>query len=168
MTQKRNWCFTINNYTDIEVNTLKNLKCEYIVFGYEIGEKGTPHLQGYMEFKGGKRFDTIKKTLPRAWLGSRKGTSMQAYKYCIKDGNFFERGRRSRGRKNKLEAQVERYLRIIKEERDRKIVNLEKLIYECKSQMNRCSCRVTCYQCCVAEVYLPDYYEELDTLLYEI
>jgi len=44
----RAWCFTLNNYTEEERDALRSLKCKYIVFGYERGEEGTPHLQGYV------------------------------------------------------------------------------------------------------------------------
>ena len=55
MAEKRrchNWCFTLNNYTAEEEEKLKGELpgVKYIVFQRERGhEKGTPHLQGYLE-----------------------------------------------------------------------------------------------------------------------
>jgi len=50
--QFRNFVFTLNNYSEEEHETL--LKCDsfkYIIIGREIGDSGTPHLQGYAELK---------------------------------------------------------------------------------------------------------------------
>lgn len=91
--QFRNICFTLNNFTDEEYKHLKDLKTSYIVIGKEIAESGTPHLQGYMEFNGGVRFETLKKQFPRIHLEARRGTSKQASDYCKKsDPNFYENG----------------------------------------------------------------------------
>lgn len=51
-----NVCFTANNWTvelrdKLEKWSLE--RCNYAVWGEEIGESGTPHLQGYLEFKKG-------------------------------------------------------------------------------------------------------------------
>ena len=47
----RAWCFTLNHYGDSDENNLKELfateQFAYAVYGREIGETGTPHLQGY-------------------------------------------------------------------------------------------------------------------------
>lgn len=91
--QVRNACFTINNYKPSDCDKLKELKCDYIVFGKEVGASGTPHLQGYIEFKGGKRFSTLKKMFPTMHIEPRKGTAKQASDYCKKDDpNFYENG----------------------------------------------------------------------------
>lgn len=48
------WCFTLNNYTKEEYSSIVlcfNEKSKLYIIGDEIGEKGTPHLQGYVEFK---------------------------------------------------------------------------------------------------------------------
>lgn len=86
-------CFTLNNYTkEEEENLISKLKYEYLIFGKEIGENGTPHLQGYVEFRGSKRFDTLKKFNSRIHWEARKGKQFQAIEYCKKDGDFREFG----------------------------------------------------------------------------
>lgn len=94
MSKARNLCFTINNYSDSEIDALKAWnQVQYLVVGKEVGESGTKHLQGYVEFVSSKKFETIKKYLPRAHLEVRKGTAMQAANYCKKDGDFIEQGK---------------------------------------------------------------------------
>lgn len=88
----RNVVFTLNNYSDEEVNSLKKLNYNYIVFGFEIGESGTPHLQGYIEFKNSISLSSLKKMIKRAHLERRQGSPLQASDYCKKDGNFWEDG----------------------------------------------------------------------------
>lgn len=81
----RHWCFTLNNYTDEEVEQFKGFGCRYIVFGFEIGEEcGTPHLQGYIEFEGTKRLSAMKKLNGRANWGIRYGSRERARDYCKK------------------------------------------------------------------------------------
>jgi hypothetical protein len=95
MTRYRNICFTINNYDDIDVNSLKLLfsdKGKYLVYGHEVGDSGTPHLQGYIELKGQYVLNTLKKYLPRAHIEARRGTPQEAAEYCKKDGDFIELG----------------------------------------------------------------------------
>lgn len=88
----RNVCFTLNNWTQEEYDRIISLECRYLVIGKEVGEKGTPHLQGYIEFSGQKRFCTLKKMLPRAHIESRRGTAKEAATYCKKEGDFTEIG----------------------------------------------------------------------------
>jgi hypothetical protein len=104
----RNFVFTINNYSETDVSTLKLLKCNYIVFGYEVGESGTPHLQGYCELPNALSFKSLKKKLPRAHIERRMGTSLQASEYCKKDGNFYESGEIStQGKRTDIDKLVE-------------------------------------------------------------
>lgn len=61
--QQRNWCFTLNNYTESEVDSIpdsigrpfgKGSEPNAIVFvgvAEEVGESGTPHLQGYLQLR---------------------------------------------------------------------------------------------------------------------
>lgn len=103
----RNFCFTINNFTntcEILIGELFAEKGKYLVYGYETGESGTPHLQGYVELKQQVSFETLKKYLPRAHIEHRKGTSQQAADYCKKDGLFKEYGTISKpGKRTDLE-----------------------------------------------------------------
>ena len=57
---RKDWVFTLNNYTDEEVEILNGVledatKCRYGVYGREVGESGTPHLQGFVQFVNRKR-----------------------------------------------------------------------------------------------------------------
>ncbi len=87
----RKWCFTLNNYSKedymeiIETCKLKNWK--YCI-GKEIGEKKTPHLQGYIEASNAISFNSIKKLIPLAHIEKARGTMAQNFNYCSKDGNF--------------------------------------------------------------------------------
>lgn len=90
--RSRGYCYTLNNYTEDEETTLKAIDCKYHVFGKEVGEKGTPHLQGFIYFVNKKSLKQLSKLIPRAHLESVKGTPSQAAKYCKKDGIYWESG----------------------------------------------------------------------------
>jgi len=88
MSQKsKYWVFTINNPTGQDDEDLSRLinKATYIIWTPEIGKQGTPHYQGYMEFRTRRTLKSVKKDLPRAYLCKRKGTALQAQAYCLKD-----------------------------------------------------------------------------------
>lgn len=82
--------FVWNNYTQANVDHLKSLTgddCDYIVFGYELAPTtGTPHLQGYVEWRTPKKGSTVKNKFdPR--LGKRSPVSLLLCdadrEYCI-------------------------------------------------------------------------------------
>lgn len=104
--QARRWCFTINNPTDLDRELLDTLPCSYIVYEDEVGEEGTPHIQGYVEFDSGMRMKTLSKSMPRAHLIASKGSAKQNEVYCKKDKtNIHERGEpKQQGRRTDLEA----------------------------------------------------------------
>lgn len=95
MSKIRNACFTVNNYTEemkLKIISYLNDNTTYYVFGHEVGENGTPHLQGYCEFANSRSFKAVHKALCNAHIEARKGTAQQASEYCKKDGNFEEHG----------------------------------------------------------------------------
>lgn len=88
----RSWCYTLNNYTLDEVIAIEGIECRYHIWGLEVGDTGTPHVQGYIEFDGVMRLAGMKKLIERAHWEKRRGTREQARVYCMKDGEWDERG----------------------------------------------------------------------------
>lgn len=85
---KKRWCLTLNNYTEDEEKVL----VEWIssnssaILGKEVGESGTPHIQGYFELKRKLRFTALKKVacMKRCHLEEAKGNREQNEVYCSK------------------------------------------------------------------------------------
>ena len=49
----KHWCFTFNNYTQDDIKLFQEVSSnssKRYIFQEELGENGTPHLQGYIEF----------------------------------------------------------------------------------------------------------------------
>jgi len=84
----KNWCFTVNNYNDEDIKGLKEIDCKYIICGAEIGENGTPHIQGYVHFQTDKSLKQLKKMIPRGHLEKCKGNAQHNITYCSKDNNI--------------------------------------------------------------------------------
>ncbi len=87
----RRWCFTLNNYTPAEVNMIKDwltVNAEYHNVHYEVGEQGTPHLQGYFRLKNTATSGALHKKpgFKRASMFICKGTEEQNIKYVEKTG----------------------------------------------------------------------------------
>lgn len=82
----RNFCFTLNNYTEAEYNNIFNNEwIQYIIIGKEIGESGTPHLQGYIELKTRKSLKQLRDEISKRWhIEPRRGNQNQAIYYCMK------------------------------------------------------------------------------------
>lgn len=88
----RSWCFTLNNPTIEEINSLEEIASRYMIYGYEKGENGTPHLQGYIELGNAQRLSGMRRLLARAHWEGRRGTRDEARTYCMKDGEWVEFG----------------------------------------------------------------------------
>lgn len=109
--QSKYWCFTINNWTEEEERALENIQDEadvtYIIWGKELSDTGTPHLQGYIEFSRRHRLQQLKRItgLRRSHIEPRRGSAQEAATYCRKDGQFREYGtisQTSQGKRNDL------------------------------------------------------------------
>lgn len=81
--KSRDYSFTVNNYTDLEYTAIKSIDCRYLVVAEEVGEEGTPHLQGYIYFDNPISFSSIKKKIPRAHLEETVGTPQQNRTYVV-------------------------------------------------------------------------------------
>jgi len=93
------WCFTLNNYNQnheellIELGDGTTNGVDYLVFGRERGDSGTPHLQGFIAFRNRKRFGVVRGVLPSGChIELARGTPVQAAEYCKKEGDYNEYG----------------------------------------------------------------------------
>lgn len=98
MSRTRNWCFTLNNYTDSEYASLVGLEghkqIRYIIFGKEKGEQeSTPHIQGFVIFNNTKTFNQVKLFFgDRYHIEQCQGNVQQNIAYCSKDDEYIEYG----------------------------------------------------------------------------
>lgn len=96
-----NWCFTKNNPViptghEIIPDEAKDA-CNYAVVGQEVGEQGTPHLQGFIGLIRKRRLTALLKLFKKTiWEGAHweitRGTPKEAADYCKKDNKFQEYG----------------------------------------------------------------------------
>ncbi|UYD39109.1 MAG: replication associated protein [Wigfec virus K19_623] len=78
------WCFTLNNWTQSEYEEIIKYvpeNCKLCYIADEVGESGTPHLQGYLEFITKKRPKSIFKNNRIHWEKA-KGTREDNDAYC--------------------------------------------------------------------------------------
>ncbi len=110
--RSRDWCYTLNNYTNEEYDKFKLIVCTYHVIGKEIGESNTPHLQGYIYFPSARTWSaTKKKFCERVHIKSRYRTSTiaQAAKYCRKENNYIEIGEEPMSQQEKGDSQKDKF-----------------------------------------------------------
>jgi len=86
----RRFVFTLNNWTEEEytaVTTQLTAHVSWMVVAKEVGEQGTPHLQGACILLKQTAFTTVKNLpgLKRARLAEMKGTPQQSIIYCSKE-----------------------------------------------------------------------------------
>jgi len=92
--QGKRYCFTLNNYTDEEYEAVLSWDVKYLIVGKEVGESGTPHLQGYVIWATTKRLAAMKKLNCRAHWELARGSTDQNVEYCSKGEDFVEKGDR--------------------------------------------------------------------------
>jgi len=84
------WTLTLNNYTEDEIiytSSICSKYCKYAVIEKEIGENGTPHLQGYIEFKTKSRPCSVFNKIDRYHFEKAKESREINDTYCSKDKN---------------------------------------------------------------------------------
>lgn len=91
------YCFTLNNYVEEEdIPRLQGFfeqEAKYWIIGREVGDSGTPHLQGYVSFRRRRPFSYVRDKLSsRCHIEGSRGTARQNREYCSKGGNFIEGG----------------------------------------------------------------------------
>jgi len=84
------WCFTMNNPTvdgtELERILKADARLKGFVFQLEEGENGTPHFQGYLEFKESTRMNAAKMLLgENPHMEAANGDKESNLKYCTKE-----------------------------------------------------------------------------------
>ncbi len=122
----RSWCYTLNNYTDSEVDILKSIKCMYHVFGKEMSATQTPHIQGFIHWRNARSFSSVKSMLcGRVHIEIRRGTPTEASAYCKKqDLDFFESGTLPQTHYQKGQSEKDRWSKILNLAKEGNFVNL--------------------------------------------
>lgn len=88
------WCFTLNNHNEEDISSIVPVlreKAKLFVIGDEVGENGTPHLQGYVEFLKKVRPLSLFDTNKIHWTKCR-GNRDSNIAYCSKDKVLFTHG----------------------------------------------------------------------------
>lgn len=84
------WCFTLNNYTELDRLDLEKLftkKGYKFVIGEEVGESGTPHLQGFVNCGKRTRLPEVVRNRRIHWERTKAGEAANV-KYCTKEGKY--------------------------------------------------------------------------------
>jgi len=104
----RRICFTLNNWTPQEYNDLCAFKATWMIIGKEVGDNGTPHLQGAAILGSQMTLATLKKVpgFRRAHIENMYGSPEKNEAYCSKqDPSPFVKGTLPKpGRRNDLES----------------------------------------------------------------
>lgn len=111
-TRSPNWVFTCNNYTDQHLRCLAELAetdlVVYMIYGKEVGESGTPHLQGFVKFSRRLALSQVRVKLTNCHCEPSRAPK-SAIEYCRKDGDVTEYGELPvrQGQRSDLEAFME-------------------------------------------------------------
>lgn len=84
--QLKNWFFTFNNYTSVEMYEMEtkfNEICDKYIFQEELGANGTPHLQGCIELHKPMRWSEFNLSKNIHW--EKTNNKDKSIEYCGKD-----------------------------------------------------------------------------------
>lgn len=88
-TKSRNWVFTYNNPGPYRPQPSPNVS--YMVYQLEQGASGTPHLQGYIQFKNPVAFNTVRNFFDKkAHVERAMGQPQECHDYCTKEEGRLE------------------------------------------------------------------------------
>ncbi len=95
MSRAKNWVFTLNNWVEADVTRLTALvpaEAHYVIYGREVGDSGTPHLQGFVQFHHALRFNRVKELVGTTAHIEVAKRLFDAVEYCKKEDNWTEHG----------------------------------------------------------------------------
>lgn len=96
----KSWCFTLNNFTKSDIDYILSVIIPFgeVMFENEVGDEGTPHIQGFVHFNNKKRPLEVFKmenlhtaeespTNEKGWMNFLKagGTETDSWYYCTED-----------------------------------------------------------------------------------
>lgn len=88
----KNWCWTLCNYSEMEMNIIDPLLKEYCDVAFYSKEHGannnTPHLQGYLRFKTKRRPKSVFSKVDRIHWEKARGTLEDNMAYCTKEAEL--------------------------------------------------------------------------------
>ena len=128
--QSSRYCFTLNNYTEEQRTPPEWIKTITTggVWGREIGDNGTPHIQGFMALKKKSTITGVRKHFPSGFsmhLEACKGNAQQTINYCTKGEDYETWGELPSDKKqNKQESELDTLdeaYNLIKEGREEEI-----------------------------------------------
>lgn len=85
----KSWIFTINNPTEKDIGFVKAVPCQKIICEKEVGESGTPHLQGAIIWKKAMTTGLACKALGGRAHVKKMAGSWADQEYCLKEGTVF-------------------------------------------------------------------------------
>lgn len=105
--RSRGWFFTWNNYETLL--DPEEYAADYCIYQEEVGDEGTPHLQGYIYWASAKTLTAVKALMGDAVHLEVPRSDAHAMNYCMKDetrvGGPYEYGvRPQQGKRNDLMA----------------------------------------------------------------
>lgn len=76
--QSTRWCFTLNNWSIEQFEACFSWPgTRYVSVGQEVGESGTPHLQGFVCFVSNKRLSGVRQLFPTAHWEIARGSNLE-------------------------------------------------------------------------------------------
>ncbi len=98
MSKHYRWTYSINNPTEDDVRKMLTVFARKSTLEYdaqdEVGDTGTPHIQGHIVFKCQRTMTALAKDFPRAHLEVMYKSVLANRRYCTKERTRAPNGRR--------------------------------------------------------------------------